>query len=80
VHQQTHHQTDDVDQSCEIRIRFRRRPPEQLYGRLVLGCQWLVGVLEMGELCTVWPDETVVSDDDLNALRDHMDEHDPWAR
>jgi hypothetical protein len=71
---------DDVDdQQYEIRIVMGCRPPAGLYGRLVLGCQWMVAVLGMGRYATVRPDQALVTDAELNALRDQLDQYDPWS-
>lgn len=61
----------------EVRIVILRRPPGPLYAHLLLGCQWLVGLLGMASYATVHPDGSVADDGYLNAVYDAMADSNP---
>lgn len=65
-------------QSCLITIRFRTRPDTERYASAVLACQHVMTFMGLGELATVWPDDTA-TDDQLNDLSDRWTETNPWS-
>jgi hypothetical protein len=52
--------------------------PAQDYARAVLACQSALTLAGLGELATVWPDDTA-DDRHINELSDQWAEANPWS-
>jgi hypothetical protein len=50
---------------------------ERQYAQAVLACQYVLTLMELGELATVWPDGTA-DDQYINELSGRWAENNPW--
>lgn len=56
-----------------------RAPDPASYAAAVLGCQAVLALTGLAEIATVWPDATVVTDEQLGELTDQWADRNPWA-
>ena len=64
--------------SCLIRITMTASPDPARLAAAILGFQFVLSLAGLDEIATVWPDETVVTDEDLNDMADRWAARHPW--
>ena len=62
-----------------ITIRLIERPDPARYAAAVLGIQAVLAVAGLDTVATVWPDETLVTDEQLGKLADQWACRSPWG-
>lgn len=67
-----------VDQHT-IRITMTRAPDPDRYAAAVLGIQTVLALVGLDDCAVVWPDTSLVTDEDLGALADRWADAHPWA-
>lgn len=67
-----------TSESSLLVIRFGVRLAPQRYAETVLACQDVLGFLGLGDVATVWPDETA-SCADIDALSERWTAWSPWS-
>jgi hypothetical protein len=55
------------------------RPDPDKYAAAVLGFQWVLAMVGLSEVATVWPDRSLVTDDELNQLSDQWHRANAWS-
>lgn len=61
------------------RITMVERPDPDKYAAAVLGFQWVLAMVGLSEVATVWPDRSLVTDEQLNELSDHWQSANAWS-
>lgn len=69
---------DVTDHDALIRITMTRRPPPEQLAAAVLGFQMVLELAGLGGIATVWPDEHVVTDEEIGAVADRWAYGNPW--
>jgi len=64
--------------ACLIRITMTEPPDPTQLAAAVLGFQAVLSMTGLDQFATIWPDETIVTDTDLNRLADRWTAQHPW--
>lgn len=61
------------------RIALQQRPDPDKYAAAILGFQWVLTIVGLSDIATIWPDHTIVTDEQLNALSDRWNQTNTWS-